>query len=223
MHHTPATTEPKAGRRVLAVLFVLAVLAASAQAQAIFSNQQSAWTLKPGQIAIGGIFSSVSWHHGGNSAHAWNAYSVSLGFGLAQNIELCARYEYLDPKYDQGVSAVSFGPKISFLKNIVAVYVPLEFAFGNDNFDVSDTWNVQPTLLATFPLGRQFELTPSVKALIPFKSGSDTLLAVNMGFGVFALENKRLLIRPEFGILVNPGESGSYWQFSVGVSYRIKD
>jgi len=223
MHRVKATSGPKAGRTVLAVLFALAVLAASAHAQAIFSNQQSAWTLKPGQIAIGGIFSNVSWHNGGNSAHAWNAYGVSMGFGLAQNIELCARYEYLDPKYDQGASALSFGPKISFLKNIVAVYVPLEFAFGNDNFDVSDTWNVQPTLLATFPLGQRLEITPSFKALIPFKSGNDTLLAVSMGFGVFALENKKLLIRPEFGILVNPGESGSYWQLSVGVSYRIKD
>jgi len=86
--------------------------------------------------------------------------------------------------------------------------------------------DIQPGLIASFPVGKRLEITPSAKALIPIHSDPyneyDTLMAVNLGLGYFATADRSLVIRPEIGFLFKPGESGSYMQFGIGVSYCTK-
>lgn len=208
---------------VLALFFALAILNSSARGQFLFTDQQSGWTLKPKQVEVGAAFGSVSLHLYGESGHVWNIFGLNLGVGVAERVEFRVRYGYVDTAFETHLSVVSFGPKIAVWRDVLAVYVPLEFAFGHD-VRTSETWNIQPGLIASFPVGKWFEVTPSAKALIPLQKGEgeDALIALNLGIGIFATAGRNLIIRPEFGILFDPGDPGSYLQFGIGISYHTK-
>lgn len=216
----------RALRTGLALVFALAVLNAAAGAQYLFTDQQSGWILKPKQAELGGSFGSVTINVEGLSEHVWNVYGVNLGYGLVKNVELRVRYGYLDPdEGGAGANAFSLGPKIRLWRNIVAIIVPVEFLTGRD-VETSQTWNLQPGLIASIPVGKRFEVTPSVKALIPLYNDpydeAETLMAVNLGLGFFATAQRNLVIRPEIGFLFKPGDSGNYFQFGIGISYCTK-
>jgi len=228
MDRTAGRSVLRALRTGLALVFALGVLSATAAAQYLFTDMQSGWVLSPRQAEISGSFGSVTANYGNGmgSEHAWNIYGVNLGYGLFKNVELRARYGYLDPSGGgSGASAFSFGPKVNLWKNKLSIIVPVEFLTGQ-YVETSQSWNIQPGLIASFPIGKKFEITPSAKALIPLYKDpyneADTLVAVDVGAGFFATADRRLVIRPEIGILFDPGQSGSFVQFGIGVSYCFK-
>jgi len=219
MRQTVKRSGVKGWRTVLALFFVVAICTVSARAQYLFSNLQSASILKPKQVEVTPDFSTVSIHSGGESMRVWDIFGLQLGIGVADRVELRVRYGYINPKYGSGVSFVNFGPKIGLWKDKLSLYVPFEVGFG-DTVDVSKTWSAHPTLMASLPVGKTLEINPAVKALIPFQKDAQTLVALDLGLGIFLLESKNLVIRPEAGIMFHPGDSGSFLQFSIGVSYR---
>ena len=221
MRQTIKRSGVKGWRTVLALIFIVAICTVSARAQYLFSNLQSASILKPKQVEVTPDFTTVSFHLSGESGHVWDIYGVQLGIGVFKGVEFRAQYGYLKFNGDSShVSFVNFGPKIGLWKDFLSLYVPFEFAFG-DMVDVSETWSVHPTLMASIPVGKTIEINPAAKVLIPFQKDSNTLVALDLGFGIFLLESKNLVIRPEGGILFHPGDSGSFLEFSVGVSYRF--
>jgi hypothetical protein len=225
MFGTTGRSALRALRTGLALAFALAVLCATAGAQYLFTDQQSGWVLAPKQFEVGGGFGTVGFSYGGESEHVWNVYGLNMGYGLVKNVELRVRYGYLDPQYGNGASAFSIGPKIGLWKNKLSIIVPVEFLTGQ-YVETSQSWNIQPGIIASFPVGKRVEITPSAKALIPVGSDPynerDTLMAVNLGLGFFATADRSLVIRPEIGFLFKPGDSGSYMQFGIGVSYCTK-
>ncbi len=134
------------------------------------------------------------------------------------------RYERISVDLDGdgsfGVNILGFGPKFSLIKDMVAVYVPIGFAFGED-IEVSETWQIHPTLLITLPVSKYIEFNPSAKILIPIKGEQDTLVAFNLSTAISA-NLEKWAIRPEIGFLYNPGESGHFMHFSIGFTYFIK-
>ncbi len=219
MRQTIKRSGLKGWRTVLALFFVMAICTVSARAQILFSNLQSASILKPKQVEVTPDFFSVSISASGNTAHVWDIYGLQLGIGVFNRVELRARYGYVNPKFGSGVSFVNFGPKFGLWKDKLSLYVPFEVGFGM-YVETSQTWSAHPTLMASLPVGKTLEITPAVKALIPFQKGSQTLVALDLGLGIFLLESKNLVIRPEAGILFHPGDSGSFLEFGIGVSYR---
>jgi hypothetical protein len=129
---------------------------------------------------------------------------------LADRVDVRARYTHVE-----GVNEVALGPKLSLLQDRIGIALPVGFAFGG-GVRSSKTWQTHPTLLLTAPVDRHFELNASGKVLVPFSEG-DTLVAFNVGLGVGDLD--RWAIRPEFGMLFEPGQGGHFSQFSVGVTY----
>ncbi|MGZ4886198.1 MAG: hypothetical protein ACXVJK_00650 [Candidatus Aminicenantales bacterium] len=221
MRQTIKRSGVKGWRTVLALIFVVAICTVSARAQNLFSNLQSASVLKPKQVEVTPDFSTVSLSITGESGHVWDIYGLQLGIGVFRGVEFRARYGYLNwAGFGPNVSFINFGPKIGLWKDFLALYVPFEFGFG-DMVDVSETWSVHPTLMGTIPVGKTVEINPAVKALIPFQKDSQTLVALDLGLGILLLESKNLAIRPEGGILFHPGDSGSFLELSVGVSYRF--
>lgn len=77
-----------------------------------------------------------------------------------------------------------------------------------------------PRRIATQAMREFVELNWSAKYLVPLheKSG-DNLLAFNVGLGLGPGQG-RWTIRPEYGMLFNPGEDGHFNQFSIGFSIR---
>src|SRR5262249_11892156 len=146
--------------------------------------------------------------------HVQDEYGLQLATGLADRVDLRGRYDHVRVN-DEGVNVVALGPKVSLLKDRIAVAVPVGFAFGS-GLQSSKTWEVPPTLLLTAPVDPHVELNVSGKVLVPFSEG-DTTVAFNVGFGLGKLD--RWAIRPEFGMLFDPGQSGHFSQFSIGFTY----
>lgn len=222
MRQTIKRSGVKGWRTVLALIFIVAICTVSARAQYLFSNLQSASILKPKQVEVTPDFSTVSFSMSGESGHVWDIYGLQMGIGVFKGVEFRARYGYLKLSggYSSHVSFATFGPKIGLWKDFLSLYVPFEFGFG-DNVDVSQTWSVHPTLMGTIPVGKSVEINPAAKVLIPFQKDSQTLVALDLGLGILLLDSKNLVIRPEGGILLHPGDSGSFLQLSIGVGYRF--
>jgi hypothetical protein len=139
-----------------------------------------------------------------------NQYGLQVATGVLDRLDLRARYVRVE-----GVNVLGFGPKLSLVKDRVALAVPVGFAFGKD-VDSGKSWAIHPTLLFTAPVNRHVELNVSTKALVPFSKG-DTLIAFNVGAGFGDLD--RWAIRPEVGMVFDPDQSGHYTQLSLGFTY----
>jgi hypothetical protein len=59
-----------------------------------------------------------------------------------------------------------------------------------------------------------------VVPLCPDCDASDVLLGFGGGVGISL--HRQVTLRPEAGLLINPGESGVVWTFGVGVSLRSR-
>lgn len=209
----------------LTILFTLAcTLAFLTGCVAPFSDIQSAKLLGKGNVEVTPSYSTVSMTSDGETEHVQNHLGVQAGIGLLEFMDLRVRYERITGNFDEedsfGVNVFGFGPKFRLAKNWLALYVPVGFAFGED-IEVGETWQVHPTLLATFPFGKSFELNPSAKVMIPFKKSElDTLYAFNLGAAI-STDVSKWAIRPEVGICTN-FEGGHFMHFSIGLSLSSK-
>jgi hypothetical protein len=181
----------------------------------VFSDFQSAKLVGRDRVEVTPSASTVS-VSGSDGGHVQDEYGLQVGAGVLDRLDLRARYVRVGFNGVGGVNAVAFGPKISLVKDRLALAVPVGFAFGQD-VEIAKTWTVHPTLLLTQPVMRRLEANASVKGLIPLsKDGGDTLVAVNFGVGFGDLE--RWAIRPEIGFLFDPGEHEHFTQFGLGIT-----
>ena len=214
--------------RFTVIIFLLACLTVLFPACApVFSELQSAKLVGPGHLEVTPSFSSVSFSSEGESWHIQNHYGIQAGIGVNRQMDFRLRYERIsvdmqdmDGDESFGVNVLGFGPKFSLVKDMVAAYVPIGFAFGED-IEVSETWQIHPTLLITLPISKYIEFNPSAKVLIPLKGEQDTLVAFNLGTAISS-NLEKWAIRPEIGFLYNPGESGYFMHFSIGFTYFIR-
>jgi hypothetical protein len=179
----------------------------------VFSDLQSAKLAGKGNFEATPNFTTTSWTADSETDHIQNHFGFQLGYGLSHRIDLRARYEYIGVANDGGNTNVfGFGPKVSLLKDRIAAYLPIGFAFGGD-VDGIEEFEFQPTFLFTLPVGKHIEINPSVKGII----GDDFYCAFNLGLGL-STNLEKYVIRPEYGVFINPGESGHYGQFSIGAT-----
>ena len=189
-----------------------------------FSELQDARLVGQGRIEMTPFASTISAE--GQTNHVQNDFGVQAGVGVLSFMDFRFRYEYLyhpdsGDAYDEsyGAHVLAVGPKFSLVKNILALYLPIGFGFGED-VKISETWQFHPTLIATAPLAKGFTLSVSAKALIPLYSGGNTLYAVNLGMGI-APNAGPVTLRPEAGILFDTKGSGIYFHLSFGLSFRF--
>jgi hypothetical protein len=189
-------------------LALLAVLGASVGACApVFSELQSARLVGVGRTEITPA-ATANFHSGdGETSHIENHYGAQVATGISERTDIRVRYVRAP-----GVNVVGVGPKVGLVKDRLAVAMPLGFAFGSD-IETSKTWQVHPTLLFTQTLSRQAELNLSAKSLIRLEGG-DTQWGLDVGLGLGELEG--WVVRPEVGILFDPGEGGHFLQASLG-------
>lgn len=201
-------------------LFALLLIFLTSNCVTIFSEFQSADTLGEGNTEITPAASIVNFSNDGESDHIQTNIGVQVGYGVSEVTDLRFRFEA--PSYGDDLStfgeifAIGFGPKVQLIEDKVAAYIPLGLAFGED-IETSDTYEIQPTVIFTFPLSSNAELNPSAKVIVPFND-RDTALALNLGFGIW---NGNIGIRPEVGIMksLSDGE-GTFAHFGVGFSIR---
>jgi hypothetical protein len=187
---------------------LLAVLAASVGACApVFSELQSARLVGVGRTEITPTATANFYSGDGETDHVENHFGAQLATGLSERADIRLRYVRAP-----GVNVVGVGPKVSLLKDRLAAAMPVGFAFGSD-IDVSQTWQIHPTLLFTQNLSRRAELNLSAKSLIRLEGG-DTQWGLDLGLGLGDLDD--WIVRPEVGILFDPRDDGHYLQASLG-------
>jgi hypothetical protein len=204
----------------LTLCFVLLALFLLADCAPPFSSMQSARTAGKGKVEFTPIFSTVFMSAEDETEHIQNEFGFQTAYGFGNMVDLQLRYEFISVSIeDFSVSAnvIGIGPKIGVYKGNIAFACPLGFAFGGDIEDISDTWQLHPTLLFTLPVGNSSEFNPSSKMLIPLSGDGDVLLAFNLGAG-FSTDLRKWAVRPEVGFLINPGEEGHFTQFSLGLT-----
>jgi hypothetical protein len=182
-----------------------------------FSELQSAKLVGKDQLEVTPYYSSTVYHETSDSEKAQNHFGVQAAIGLLENLDFRLRYEQIktsDGSFD--VHVFGAGPKFAFIKDYLAGYFPVGFGFGDDVVP-SETWQIHPTLLATFPFGDFLEFNPSTKVMIPFRDNQEIRFALNFGVGLSTNLNK-WSIRPEYGFLFQPGASGNFQHFSIGLT-----
>ena len=188
----------------------------------IFSDFQSAETLGKGNTEITPAASIVTFSNDGESEHIQTNLGIQFGAGLSETMDLRARLELPSiPGEDFGNIGDFFvfgvGPKFQIVEKKVAAYIPFGAAFGED-IETDDTFEVQPTLLLSFPLSEQIEINPSTKLIVPLGSDRDATFAINLGFAAW---NNNFGIRPEIGLMKSLEDSeGTFFHFGLGFSLR---
>ncbi len=200
------------------LLFALVLLAGCV---APFSDLQSAKTVGKGKAEITPSFSAVYFEDDLNdTGHIQDHLGLQAAIGMSEKVDLRLRFERItvDKDGESPFNVLAFGPKIGIAEDIIALNLPVGFVL-HEGTEASDTWQFHPTLLLTLISGDTFEINTSVKALVPLKGSedSDTLIAFNLGMGV-STDIEKWAIRPEFGVLINPGEDGRFMHFSVGLA-----
>lgn len=194
----------------------------------VFSELQSARTVGKKNIELSPHYSSTSFSSDGNTDGVQNHLGLQIGYGLSDKFDIRARYERIwlkdmgdaDGGLGEGVDIFAIGPKYSLVRDRLSVSAPVGRAFGSD---YSDSWQLHPTVLWTTPIKPdKFEITLAPKYLITFCEDCDDYVAVNLGLAI-SDDLNTWAIRPEYGLLYNPGEDGHYGQFSIGFSYIIKN
>lgn len=155
----------------------------------------------------------------------------SFAYGITDNIDVRARFESIeiasseedDVEMSSSYSLMSFGIKYGILEDRLAFYLP--YSSYNTDEEGADPANlIAPTLLYTATVGEAFELTPSVKYLVPLgdiAEDNDPGLAYNLGFGYQLLG--KFTLRGEWGQYI-PGGDGetTFSQTSFGLTYKLK-
>lgn len=205
---------PSIPSRLRAVLLSLCVLVLGTGCAPTFSELQSAKLAGRGRFELTPSYSSTSFTNNGETEKVQDHFGLQFATGMSDRTDLRVRYELIRAGGDN-VNVVGVGPKFGFNEGRFALYTPIGFAFGS-GIDVSKSFQLHPTALFSIPIGEHTELDLSGKALIPFDQGDqDNLLAFNLGFG-FGSDLNDWVIRPETGILINPGEDGAFWHLSLG-------
>lgn len=207
---------PCAGR----LASLLLVLAASTACAPPFSELQSARLAGRGRVEVTPSYSDVRFSGEGETEKVQSQFGVQLGTGIAEKADLRLRLERIsvsEDGEDVEVYVVGGGPKFALVPDRVAFYLPVGFAFGSD-IETSETFQTHPTLIGTLPLSRGLDVTGSTKALVPLGNDHDITVAFNLGLGI-GEGISPVVLRPEVGMLINPGEEGRFWHFSLGLSY----
>lgn len=203
-----------------AFLVTLAALALCACAP-VFSELSGARLVAPHKTELTPSASAVYFSDSGDRDHLQDHFGLQVAGGVTERLELRGRYENIrlvDDRSGGSVNVLGFGPKLRLKRDRLAFYLPVGFGFGGD-VDTSQTWSAHPTLIFTQPAGANLDVNVSTKYIYWFSGESDDLVAFNLGLGI-GPRSRRWTIRPEVGLLVDPGESGRYVQTSLGFSVK---
>jgi hypothetical protein len=194
------------------------VVSSLAACAAPFSDFQSARLVDRGAVQLTPSYSYVQASSEGEREKVQDEFGLQVAAGVSDKAELRARYTLVSIEDDR-VSTLGVGPKFGLIADRLALYAPIGFGFGSD-IEVAESWQFQPTLLWTLGGSRSFELTGSAKALVWLNNDADNLVAFNLGAG-FGPDVSRWAIRPEIGVMLNPGEDGSNWQYGIAFSTTV--
>ena len=201
--------------KLLLILVCFVVLAIDVQAQSS-SELQSAGLVGKSQFDLTGLYTRSN-NEIGPASFSQNHFGLRLGYGLMDNINLRIGYERVSNDFED-LNLIGFGPKFPIVNGRFSFYLPLLISFGDPQFS-GDDWQLHPTVLFTLPVNQNIEINPSAKWLMPLGEDGEHLMALNLG-AALSSDLNIWAVRPEVGLLYDPGTSGRYIHFSIGLSFN---
>lgn len=128
---------------------------------------------------------------------------------------------------DLSINFIEFTPKFIFPGGKFAISLPIGrriFKVKGGGVTISEgTTYLTPELMFNHEFSPKFELGANL-ALVQFigeEDGIDSLVRFNINAG-FSKDRNKWVVRPEMGIVFDPGEEGSFLAPGVGFNYYIQ-
>ncbi|MEZ4688176.1 MAG: hypothetical protein R3B47_19575 [Bacteroidia bacterium] len=185
----------------------------------IFSEFQTARTVGKDKLEIVPFYSHLGEIDNGNTYSLQSHGGLQFAYGFCSNFDLRARFDVIGADgWGEGRSAFSIGGKYSIIEDRLSVFLPVGRALGENT---SDSWQIQPTAFLTVPvLENRLDATIGPKYVFTFGQNTRNYAGANLGLS-FSTDINKWAIRPEYGILFNPDQSGLITQFGIGFSATI--
>lgn len=209
--------------RVLIHMLIVTTVASFIRCAPLASEMQGARLVGKRQVEITPGYSSVQFaEEQPRSAEevaqesTGKVMGIQLAYGVSDKVDFRARVEQITFR-NVTTTVFAIGPKVSLIKNRVALYAPLWFV----DFKPAQ---LQPCLLFTLPLVQnKIEFNPSVKSILSvggYDPNNGLMVAVNTGLAI-STDTRRWALRPEFSVVYDVKRSCYYRSFSIGLSIRL--
>ena len=183
----------------------------------VFGEYQSARITEKGRVEATGYYTSSTFFFDDWSARWLNVLGLQAGIGISERFELRMRYDRqyaVEGEISDGFNMLGIAPKFAILKDKIAALLPLSMSFSDYG---SGMWQLQPTVLVSLPMSKKVELNFTTKYFISLDEETEGgAMALNLGFAIGNIGE--WAIRPETGLMFKPGDSGSFWNYGLGVS-----
>ena len=213
----------KARARFLAGALILALPLSGCYT---FAMHQTAHRLAPGQTSITAGVSRQAYIDGDDWDYTdgFSAVDVQVRHGL-ESYEIGGRISRIN--IEDGYQFVSLDPKIPLVEDRLALYSPVGFFFSDPlpseaEIDVSESFQVHPSLIATIPLGRSDQyLNLGVKGIVLLDHPADYLTGINLGLRLTPDgETHGQVVHPEVGLFTGP-DGHYYFYFGMALSFAF--
>lgn len=180
----------------------------------INTTYESARMLKRGDSEIMGHYTHYSVSSEGETDAINDNFGVRIGYGIGDKFNLKVRYERLVPKDEdsEGVNYVDIAPKFQIMQGNIAATMPIGLYFAEDETE----FVLSPKFIFTYPANDKFEISLATKADIFPEGDGNVYLGFNLGLGI-STNLDQWALRPELGYMIDPGESGSFWAYGIGL------
>lgn len=207
--------------RTLLLLFALFLFFTSCAP--VYSELQSARTVGKNRVEALPYFTTTSFSADGETDGLQNHLGLQAAYGVTDKLDIRFRFEHIWTTLEDAegnAQMVGIGPKYNFVEDVLSAYLPVGRALGEGS---SDSWQIQPTVLATLPAVKNvLDINLSPKYILTLGEGQSDYFAANLGLAV-STDLNRWAVRPEYGMCfpLEEGSEGHFGQFSVGFSYTI--
>jgi len=195
-------------------------MAVPASAQSIFTTYDDAPVLGPNRIAITPSIASVAATFNGTTERFGTLYGARVTFGAGERADISATLGRFQEAGGDGVNLMNLGVKVPISAGRVSLLAPIGFSFGS-GVEVGQSAHVDPGIAFTRPIGKTVDLNPSARVILPFCDDCDPLLGFEVGVGMRSSGN-HVNVRPTFGVVVNPRESGVIWTIGGAVTFATR-
>jgi hypothetical protein len=192
-------------------------MAVPASAQSIFTTYEDAPVVGANGIAVTPSIASVAATFNGTTERFGSLYGARVAFGVGERADISATIGRFQEAGGGGVNLLNLGVKLPLSPGRVSLLAPVGFSFGS-GVEVGQTAHVDPGIVFTTPIGNTVDLNPSARVIVPFCDDCDPLLGFEVGVGLRSSAS-RVNIRPTFGVMVNPRESGVIWTIGGAVTF----
>lgn len=187
----------------------------------INSSFESARSLGKKNTELMGAYSHYNANGDGKSESYNNNYGLRVGYGISDRMDMKFRFEYLASAVDDGINATYFevAPKYALINKWLSGSVPIG-VYLYDADGLESIFVVSPKMLFSYPASQKFEVTLGGKLDIYLEEDTESTVGLNLGLA-FSSNLDKWALRPEMGVLFDPGEDGKYVSFGLGFTYLL--